>query len=104
MELVNQEVIEEETDPVPRAMEFESDIAEQEMNTNEFLENVEQIGSRTTYGCPECGGSIWQIGTEDPLRFRCHIATLSLLVLFWPSRPTTWRRPYGRQFVSLRRK
>ena len=21
----------------------------------------------------ECGGSIWQIGTEEPLRFRCHI-------------------------------
>jgi two-component system, chemotaxis family, protein-glutamate methylesterase/glutaminase len=73
MEFVNQKVIEQEADAVPKAMEFESDIAEQEMNTKEFLENVEQIGSRTTYGCLECGGSIWQIGNEDPLRFRCHI-------------------------------
>jgi two-component system, chemotaxis family, protein-glutamate methylesterase/glutaminase len=73
MELVNQEVIEQQAGAISKAMEFESDIAEQEMNTKEFLENVEQIGSRTTYGCPECGGSIWQIGTEDPLRFRCHI-------------------------------
>ncbi|HEY9881359.1 MAG TPA: hypothetical protein V6D29_23080, partial [Leptolyngbyaceae cyanobacterium] len=48
-------------------------IAEQGMNTQEFLEHVEAIGTRTTYTCPECNGSIWQIGTSEPLRFRCHI-------------------------------
>jgi two-component system chemotaxis response regulator CheB len=63
----------EESYPVTKEIEVESNIAEQTMNTKEFLENVEQIGTRTTYGCPECGGSIWQIGTEEPLRFRCHI-------------------------------
>lgn len=64
---------EEKSYPVTKEIEIESNIAEQGMNTKEFLENVEQIETRTTYGCPECGGSIWQIGTEEPLRFRCHI-------------------------------
>ena len=63
----------EEKPTVTEEIEVESKIAEQGMNTQEFLENVEAIGTRTTYTCPECNGSIWQIGKEEPLRFRCHI-------------------------------
>lgn len=63
---------EEEAYPVTEEIEVESKIAEQQMNTQEFLKNVEAIGTRTTYTCPECNGSIWQIGQEEPLRFRCH--------------------------------
>ncbi|MCL1468460.1 chemotaxis protein CheB [Argonema galeatum] len=63
----------EEAYPVTEEIEIESRIAEQQMNTQEFLENVEAIGTRTTYTCPECNGSIWQIGKEEPVRFRCHI-------------------------------
>lgn len=63
----------EESYPVTKEIEIESNIAEQAMNTKEFLDNVEQIGTRTTYSCPECNGSIWQIGKEEPIRFRCHI-------------------------------
>lgn len=59
--------------PVTEEIEIESKIAEQQMNTQEFLKNVEAIGTRTTYTCPECNGSIWQIGKDEPLRFRCHI-------------------------------
>lgn len=62
----------EEAYPVTEEIEIESKIAEQQMNTQEFLKNVEAIGTRTTYTCPECNGSIWQIGKDDPLRFRCH--------------------------------
>ena len=71
--LSNQPVAEEEAYPVSEEIEVESKIAEQQMNTQEFLENVEAIGTRTTYSCPECNGSIWQIGKSEPLRFRCHI-------------------------------
>ena len=42
------------------------------INTQELLENVEAIGTRTTYTCPECNGSIWQVNNSEPLRFRCH--------------------------------
>jgi two-component system chemotaxis response regulator CheB len=59
--------------PTTAALEIESNIAEQVMNTKEFLENVEQIGSRTTYTCPDCNGAIWQIGDDEPLKLRCHV-------------------------------
>ncbi|MEP0872079.1 chemotaxis protein CheB [Trichocoleus desertorum AS-A10] len=62
----------EENYPVTEEIKIESSIAEQQMNTQEFLEHVEAIGTRTTYTCPECNGSIWQIGQDYPLRFRCH--------------------------------
>jgi len=64
----------EKSNPVTEEIEAESKIAEQQMNTQELLKNVESIGTRTTYSCPECNGSIWQIGKTEPLmRFRCHI-------------------------------
>jgi two-component system, chemotaxis family, protein-glutamate methylesterase/glutaminase len=64
----------EDAYPVPQYIEIEANIAEQQMNTQEFLENVEAIGTRTTYACPECNGTIWQIDHNgEPLRFRCHV-------------------------------
>ncbi len=59
--------------PMTAEIEIESDIAEQVMNTQEFLEHVERIGQRTTYTCPDCNGAIWQIGEEEPLKLRCHV-------------------------------
>lgn len=73
VQLSRQPADEQEAYPVTEEIEIESRIAEQQMNTQEFLEHVEAIGTRTTYTCPECNGSIWQIGKEEPLRFRCHI-------------------------------
>jgi two-component system, chemotaxis family, protein-glutamate methylesterase/glutaminase len=70
---LSEEPVAAEVYPVTEEIEVESKIAEQQMNTQEFLKNVEAIGTRTTYTCPECNGSIWQIGSEEPLRFRCHI-------------------------------
>lgn len=72
MGLCKEPAAEEETYPVTEEIEVESKIAEQQLNTQEFLEHVEAIGTRTTYTCPECNGSIWQIGSSEPLRFRCH--------------------------------
>jgi two-component system chemotaxis response regulator CheB len=63
----------QEAFPLTAAIEIESNIAEQVMNTKEFLDNVERIGKRTTYTCPDCNGAIWQIGDEEPLKLRCHV-------------------------------
>jgi two-component system, chemotaxis family, protein-glutamate methylesterase/glutaminase len=68
---------------VPKDVELESVIAEQQLNTAQFLEKVESIGSRTTYACPLCNGSIWQIGESDPLRFRCHVGHSFTAEYFW---------------------
>jgi two-component system, chemotaxis family, protein-glutamate methylesterase/glutaminase len=69
--------------PAPQDIEVESLIAEQQLNTAQFLEKVESIGSRTTYACPLCNGSIWQIGKKDPLRFRCHVGHSFTAEFFW---------------------
>ncbi|MEH1800810.1 MAG: chemotaxis protein CheB [Nostoc sp.] len=73
VQLSKQPAAQEETYPMTEEIEVESQIAEQQMNTQELLKNVEAIGTRTTYTCPECNGSIWQIGKSEPVRFRCHI-------------------------------
>ena len=59
--------------PLTPAIEIESRIAEQLMNTREFLGSVEKIGKRTTYTCPECNGAIWEIGLNEPMKLRCHV-------------------------------
>lgn len=71
--LVSEPAASQEDFPTTPAIEIESNIAEQVMTTKEFLQNVEEIGERTTYTCPDCNGSIWQIGDEEPLKLRCHV-------------------------------
>ena len=71
--LVNEPSESEELYPVPRDVEVEAKIAEQRMNSDELLENVEKIGRQTVFTCPECSGVIWQIGEEEPVRLRCHV-------------------------------
>jgi len=73
VQLVSEPAAPEKDFPTTDAIEIESNIAEQVMSTKEFLENVEKIGSRTTYTCPDCNGAIWQIGDEEPLKLRCHV-------------------------------
>lgn len=33
---------------------------------------IESIGSRSPLTCPDCGGVVWRIGKNAPLRYRCH--------------------------------
>jgi len=59
--------------PLTPEIEIESKIAEQLMDTKEFLESVEEIGALTPYTCPDCHGAIWQLGEDEPLKLRCHV-------------------------------
>ena len=59
--------------PTTPEIEIESKIAEQLMDTKEFLENVKEIGDLTPYTCPDCHGAIWQLGDDEPLKLRCHV-------------------------------
>ncbi|HWT02244.1 MAG TPA: chemotaxis protein CheB [Pyrinomonadaceae bacterium] len=63
---------EEGAAPVPDDLETEAKIAEQNMDTMEMLESVEKLGKLTTYTCPECHGSLWELREGGMLRFRCH--------------------------------
>lgn len=68
---------------VPEDVAVEADIAEQRMNTEQFLSNVERIGKRSIYSCPLCNGSIWQLGDQEPLRLRCHVGHSFTAEFFW---------------------
>lgn len=35
-------------------------------------EELGTFASPSTYTCPECHGTLWQLHNEKPLRFRCH--------------------------------
>lgn len=36
------------------------------------MQDLDRIGSRSALTCPECGGSLWEMGHVQPLRYRCH--------------------------------
>ncbi|HVG16309.1 MAG TPA: chemotaxis protein CheB [Chitinophagaceae bacterium] len=59
--------IPEET-TVPSEVVAEAAIAEK-MATS--IENVEALGDRSNYTCPDCGGSLWQVRKDVAGRYRC---------------------------------
>ncbi|MGH8001892.1 MAG: chemotaxis protein CheB [Brasilonema sp.] len=65
--LTNMQVKGEE-DPVSDEMKIESDLMELDMN---LLNNDERSGKPSTFGCPDCGGTLWELSERNLLRFRC---------------------------------
>jgi two-component system chemotaxis response regulator CheB len=35
-------------------------------------EELDRVGDRSALTCPDCGGSLWRIRDDHPLRYRCH--------------------------------
>ncbi|CAN5227081.1 chemotaxis protein CheB [soil metagenome] len=56
----------------PQDVIIESDIAERVVVD---YENVKQLGVKSIYACPDCGGGLWDISKKNgkPDRYRCHI-------------------------------
>ncbi|SDD27597.1 chemotaxis protein CheB [Paraburkholderia lycopersici] len=56
--------------PMPtNNLELEARIAQRDVVQPEDLD---QIGERSPLTCPECGGTLWRILDDHPLRYRCH--------------------------------
>jgi two-component system chemotaxis response regulator CheB len=56
----------EPVDPIERMPELvDEDMTEQIRN--------ERRGQLSTFTCPECGGSLWQVNEIGLIRFRCHV-------------------------------
>ena len=36
------------------------------------MEHLAEIGTPSTYACPECHGGLWEVNGSKPRRFRCH--------------------------------
>jgi two-component system, chemotaxis family, protein-glutamate methylesterase/glutaminase len=47
------------------------EVAMAAMDSNE--EKLDRIGKRSTFTCPECHGTLWEMNEEGALRFRCHV-------------------------------
>ena len=54
---------------IPEDIKLEAKIAERVMGKTE---EVEKLGKRVPYTCPECGGTLWEMA-NGPLRYRCHL-------------------------------
>jgi two-component system chemotaxis response regulator CheB len=36
------------------------------------IDDLDGLGDRSAATCPECGGTLWELGEESSLHFRCH--------------------------------
>jgi two-component system chemotaxis response regulator CheB len=62
------EPVEQAAEEAPPAMASEVRMATQ---NSDWMEELDRIGQRVPFTCPECGGSLWEMGNGGP-RFRCH--------------------------------
>jgi two-component system chemotaxis response regulator CheB len=35
------------------------------------MEGMQAIGTPSVFSCPECSGTLWEVGDDDLPRFRC---------------------------------
>jgi two-component system chemotaxis response regulator CheB len=55
--------------PVPRELQVEADITEKMMTT---INDLKEIGIKSDFVCPDCGGSLYAIKNDPAPRYRCH--------------------------------
>src|SRR5262245_65121248 len=51
-------------------MQKASEIVAMDMDT---IEDEEKPGTPSVFGCPECGGVLWELQDGELLRFRCRV-------------------------------
>lgn len=68
VELADKPVKQEGGIAVSNDMEVEADMAELEVGA---MNNPIRPGQPSPYGCPDCGGVLWELGEGKLLRFRC---------------------------------
>ncbi len=37
------------------------------------IDNQDKLGTSSVYGCPDCGGILWELEEGELLRFRCRV-------------------------------
>ncbi|AFZ29692.1 CheB methylesterase [Gloeocapsa sp. PCC 7428] len=67
VELANQPIA-TEVQSVSRDMNIEADMAELELGA---MQNLDPPGKPSAFGCPECGGVLWELSEGNLMRFRC---------------------------------
>ena len=102
-EMVMNGVPEETT--VPLHIAKEAEIAER---VAIGINNVEALGERSPYSCPDCGGGLWEMKEKGLTRFRCYTGHMytadelqeakrrELEESFWEALRGNWKRLAGR--------
>jgi two-component system chemotaxis response regulator CheB len=70
VKLTNEQILQEEGATVADQMKKETDLAALSTDT---IEDEEKPGKPSVYGCPECGGILWEMQEGEWLRFRCRV-------------------------------
>jgi two-component system chemotaxis response regulator CheB len=55
--------------PPPAALVHEQALFLAKVNA---MEHLAEIGTRSSYACPDCHGGLWEVSGAKPRRFRCH--------------------------------
>jgi two-component system chemotaxis response regulator CheB len=56
--------------PVPPSIGFEVAIAR---GGHAAIEQMDRVGKRSGFACPDCHGAMWEIDEGDLVRYRCHV-------------------------------
>jgi two-component system, chemotaxis family, protein-glutamate methylesterase/glutaminase len=72
VKLVGEPAADEERFPVPDWLRIETRISEEEARLSS-IETVEKLGDPSIFVCPECKGALFEVDSENLLRFRCHV-------------------------------
>lgn len=72
MRLVNEELPEREPTKTVQAAEAGRETRISEFNMSE-IGNESHPGRPSSFGCPDCGGVLWEIEDDGFLRFRCRV-------------------------------
>jgi two-component system chemotaxis response regulator CheB len=59
-----------ETPAIPVEIKLEAAIAAMELSG---MRAEDQLGRPSTFTCPECHGTLWEIADGDLIRYRCHV-------------------------------
>jgi two-component system chemotaxis response regulator CheB len=65
---------------VPQEIKVEAGITER---MGSSMEDLEKLGDRSNYSCPDCGGGLWEIKNDVIPRYRCytgHVYTEKILL------------------------
>jgi two-component system, chemotaxis family, protein-glutamate methylesterase/glutaminase len=55
--------------PIPKELAIEAEITERMMSE---IDELKQIGDRSDFVCPDCGGGLYEIKNDPAHRYRCH--------------------------------
>lgn len=60
--------------PAKAAMRAPDDIKREQkiLEGQDMIDNLTAIAEPSTLTCPDCGGGLWELKDDKPLRYRCH--------------------------------